>query len=215
MIDDLSARLGEALERHERTFFPPLPGRTNHLDAGILVPLVNGEELVCVVTERTAAMRHHPGEIAFPGGRPEPGDADLLATALRETREEVGVARANVLGALSSVPLFTSDHRLHPFVALLPEGDEPMVASPGEVARVHRLSIDALFGADRVHAIPFEFGDRSALCPVFEVGDRLMFGATAEVLFELLGVVAGVLDRQLPPLVAGRYTWADVFSALP
>ncbi len=215
MKAELSKRLERALARHERVFVPALPGRTNHIDAGVLVPLVDGPELVCVVTERTTALRHHPGEIAFPGGRPEPGDADRVATARREARAEVGVKEAQVLGALSSVPLFTSDHRLHPFVALLPEGEAPTVASPGEVARVHALSIDALLGAERIHAIPFAYeGDEARLCPVFEVGDRIMFGATAEVLFELLVVIAGVAGRTLPPLVPGRYAWSDVLAAL-
>src|SRR5690349_14779765 len=75
----LRDRLAAALARHPREDLPPLPGRTNHIDAGILVPLVRGEgDLGLVITERTTSLATHPGELCFPGGRPDAGDEGLL-----------------------------------------------------------------------------------------------------------------------------------------
>jgi len=211
---DTQARLAAALAAHERTVHPALPGRTNHLGAGVLVALRTTSGLEVVITERTKHLSNHPGELCFPGGRPDPQDADLLSTAIRETREEVGVAPAKVLGALSSVPLYTSDHRLHPFVGLLAPGDEPAITSPDEVATIHLLSIEALLDRAFHDAIPFRIPGMDALMPVFQVGPGFIFGGTAAVLYELLIVSAKALDRRLPPLEAGRYDWSDVMPSL-
>ena len=85
-------QVAAALAEHVRKDMAALPGRHNTLRAGILVPLVWRGELECVLTERCAKLRHHGGEVSFPGGRPEPDDVDLAATAVRETHEEIGVA---------------------------------------------------------------------------------------------------------------------------
>ena len=127
-------QVAAALAEHVRKDMAALPGRHNTLRAGILVPLVWRGELECVLTERCAKLRHHGGEVSFPGGRPEPDDVDLAATAVRETHEEIGVADVRLLGELSSVPLYTSEFRLVPFVAALP--DQPMRPAEGEVARL-------------------------------------------------------------------------------
>jgi len=88
---------------------------------------------VCVAVQRPQTLSHHPGEVSFPGGRPEPGE-DLLQTALREAREELGITPVRLLGRLSSRPVYTSHFRLEPWVAQVP--GYPTDANPGEVARV-------------------------------------------------------------------------------
>lgn len=203
--------LRDALAGHDRQEFPALPGRTNHVRAGILVPVSwRADGPVVVTTVRPKTMRMHGGEVCFPGGRPDPGDADLFATALREAREEVGIERAQLLGQLSSMPLYTSDYRLEPYVAEIPDG--PFVPNPGEVAEVLAIAIhDHLAGAS-IDAIPWVQDGVTSLSPVFTLGPHVMYGGTAHVFYELLLVVAKALGTQAPPLRPGRYRWEDLLS---
>lgn len=189
---------------------PALPGRRNHLPAGVLVPVEwVADDLRVILTERAAHLTNHPGEISFPGGRPEPQDESIEATALREAAEEVGLRGATVLGRLSSIPLYTSDFRLEPFVARVPEGAE-LVPEPGEVASIVRLSIAETLASGSLHAIPWEHEGERYLSPVFELADKLVYGGTAHALHELLQVVAPLVGTPLPPMTPGRYDWSDV-----
>ena len=207
-------RLREALERHPRLIHPPLPGRTNHLDSAVLIPLEwrPGPEKtgpVAIVTVRAAHLRHHAGEICFPGGRPEPGDADLRATALREAEEELGIVGARVVGELSSIPLYTSDYRLHPFVAEIPPTD--LTINEDEVALALRVPLGPILARPHIDAIPWQHDDLSGLSPTFELeDDHIMFGATAHAFYELLLVIAPLLGYEPQPLKAGKLRWSDV-----
>lgn len=197
-----------ALADHTPIEHPALPGRTNHKKAGVLLPLqpTGDGDLRCYVIQRTLHLRDHPGEVGFPGGKREPGDPSLAHTALRETHEELGLGDLDLLGRLSSTPLFNSDYRLEPFVAAVPPG-APLRPSPGEVAAVIGVSLRALLSAPHTEAIPFDWEGRSVLSPVFfGVAPRPMYGGSAHVLWELLTL----LGEPPPPLTAGRYTWADL-----
>jgi 8-oxo-dGTP pyrophosphatase MutT (NUDIX family) len=108
--------LREAL-RHADSWTPEWPGDGARFDdrvpaaASVLVPLVQREAgLQVLLTRRTAHLRDHAGQISFPGGRAEPGDADAAATALREAQEEVGLdpASVEVIGRLPNYTTVTS-----------------------------------------------------------------------------------------------------------
>jgi 8-oxo-dGTP pyrophosphatase MutT (NUDIX family) len=182
----------------------------------VLVPLVwEGERLTCVATLRAASLRSHAGEVCFPGGRPEPEDDDLIATALREAHEELGIEGAEILGPLSSIPLYTSDYRLRPWVAAIPP--QPLRPNPAEVASVLALDVVAQLGRSHIEAIPWthpETGDQH-LSPVFTVGEIVMYGATAHTFYELLTVLAPLFGRgQAPPCREGRWRWEDVLAGV-
>jgi 8-oxo-dGTP pyrophosphatase MutT (NUDIX family) len=202
--------LAEALSAHDRIELPALPGRRNHLRAGVLLPLVWREGPVAVVTVRAATLRKHAGEVCFPGGKPDPGDADLFATATREAREELGITEATQLGRLSSIPLYTSDYRLEPFVARVP--DAGWTPNPGEVAEVLEVSLADVLAWPHIDAIPWEHDGVEHLSPAFALGEHVMFGGTAHAFFELLQVAARSVGGQTPPLVPGRFQWSDLLD---
>lgn len=200
--------LRAVLDVYELRQMPALPGRRNDLPAGVLVPIYWDPDPVCVLTLRQSHMRSHAGEVCFPGGRPEQADGALLETALREAREEIGLHDADVLGALSSIPLYTSDYRLFPFVAGIE--NQTFCPQPSEVARLLRADIIRLLDQDQIDGIPWSHRDVSSLSPVFVIDDCVCYGATAYVLYELLMVMAPLVGRPLPSLCAGRFTWQDV-----
>ena len=187
---------------------PAHPGRRNDRLGGVLVPLRWRADLECLLILRSRHLRNHPGEIGFPGGRPEATDASIQATALREAEEELGIKNADVLGRLSSIPLFTSDFRLEPFVALVEQ--DVLLPEPGEVASVLTVGITEALSEPHIDAIPFTGWGRPMLSPVFDIGTNHLFGGTAHCFLELLQVLAPLMGQAVPPLRPGRYTWADV-----
>jgi len=203
-------QIRDALTAHTPLVFPALPGRRNHLNAGVLVPLLWAPDPRCILTVRAPQLSLHAGEVSFPGGRPDESDADLYATALREASEELGIEGSTPLGELSSVPLYTSDYRLFPFVNELSSPD--LRPNPGEVSAVLEIPLAALFGQASFHAIQSHYDGAEILCPIFEWDDAAIFGGTAFVLYELINIIASMTQRPSPPLVTGKYDWTDLLS---
>jgi 8-oxo-dGTP pyrophosphatase MutT (NUDIX family) len=155
-------------------------------EAAVLVPLFEDAagELHAVFTRRRADLRRHPGEISFPGGRRDAGEA-LLDTALREAHEEVGLppAAVQVVGALPPTPTFVTNYAIYPFVGLIAPGFA-WVLQQAEVAEVLELRLaDLRAGAGERRlvrrGIPFR-------TPTYEAGGHVIWGATARILGDLL-----------------------------
>jgi 8-oxo-dGTP pyrophosphatase MutT (NUDIX family) len=156
------------------------------VQSAVLVPLYPGAggRVHAVFTRRRDDLRRHPGEISFPGGRRDEGEA-LMDTALREAHEEIGLARAavDVLGALAPVATFVTNYAIYPFVGLL-EAPPAWVVADTEVAEVLELALDdvrAGHGERRLvrKGIPFR-------TDTYEVGPHLIWGATARIVADLL-----------------------------
>jgi 8-oxo-dGTP pyrophosphatase MutT (NUDIX family) len=157
-------------------------GRT---DAAVLVPLYSsGGELHAVFTKRRDDLRRHPGEISFPGGRYDEGERDLLATALREAEEEIGLPAdaVEVLGGLQPTPTIATGYAVYPFVGMIEPG-RAWTPSAGEVADVLELSLsDLLAGYARRRLVRRGLPIRT---DTYLVGDHLIWGATARILADL------------------------------
>ena len=203
------AGLAEALEARPHQELPALPGRSNHLRCGVLVPIRWGPDPEVLVTRRPSALRHG-GEWCFPGGRPEPGDADFYATACREGREELGLVNVVRLGRLSSMPIYTSDYRLEPFVVEVL--DETLCPNPGEVEEVKALSIIEAVQAGTVTGIPFTWDGKTQHSPIYPIEDRYLFGATAHTFMELVAIAAVLMGTEPPRFVDAEVTWDEVFA---
>ena len=154
-------------------------------EAAVLVPMHGWPEAPGLVfTERRGDLRRHAGEISFPGGRRDEGEA-LLDTALREAEEEIGLPRDNVevAGALPPIGTFVTGYKVHPFLGLIEQG-LAFTPNPSEVESVIVASLDDLigaFGRRRLvrRGVPFR-------TETFEIGDALIWGATARILTDLL-----------------------------
>ena len=159
------------------------------------------DEAMVVLTRRAQHMRSHRGEVAFPGGRQDPGE-DLWSTALREAHEEVGLDAATVtrIGELDHLRTVTSHSFIAPFVAVL-DGVPDLVASPAEVELVlhvplSELLADGVFREERWGVPPM---DRPIT--FFDVVGDTIWGATGAMLRNLLCLVTGTydpMDRPLP-----------------
>jgi 8-oxo-dGTP pyrophosphatase MutT (NUDIX family) len=156
--------------------------------AAVLVPLLVRGEPYVVLTQRVSALPTHGGQVAFPGGGVEEGDADRVATALRESHEELGLAPADVtpLGLLDD-QITPSRFVITPVVALVRAGAPPFRPNPGEVAE----AFDVPVGVLRDPARCVLQGTRTLQGLTFELWayrppGHEIWGATARVLHELL-----------------------------
>jgi 8-oxo-dGTP pyrophosphatase MutT (NUDIX family) len=162
-------------------------------DAAVLVALyLDRDRLHAVFTKRREDMRRHPGEISFPGGRHDDSDPDLLATALREAEEEIGLpaAAVRVLGALQPTPTIATGYAIYPFVGLIEPG-RAWTLSAREVAQVLELTLEDLAaGYARRRLLRRGVPIRT---DTYVVGDDLIWGATARILADLLHRIGPVL----------------------
>lgn len=157
--------------------------------AAVLAMLVGTGEPDVVFTERAAAMSRHAGEMSFPGGLEEPGDADLRATAVRETAEEIGVEvpADAVLGALPPIHTYVSGILVTPFVAVLQELPE-LTVSDAEIARVVQVSLRELAAIEEERVLREENG-ASWRGWWYVNGDTTVWGATGFMVHALLELV--------------------------
>ena len=186
--DSPEPALGELLLSAEQAAEMDAPGTK---DAAVLVPVYRSP-LTAVFTERRADLRHHPGEISFPGGRQDEPDEDLRATALREAEEEIGLAPKGVelVGALPPVGTFVTGYRIFPFVGLIDRGP---VWRPqeSEVAQVLELTLaDLVRGHEMKRLIRRGVPIKT---PTYTVNGHFVWGATARIVQSLLERLRPVL----------------------
>jgi 8-oxo-dGTP pyrophosphatase MutT (NUDIX family) len=165
--------------------------------AAVLVPLVIRDDAASVLlTKRTDHLHHHPGQISFPGGRVEHGDVSPVATALRETEEEIGLARDRIelLGALPEY--FTgTGFRVTPVVGLVHPPFE-LTLDTFEVAEAFEVPLSHFLDPANHLRHSLEIEGRTRHFHAMPYGDYYIWGATAGMLMSLYKVLAEVKPPQ-------------------
>ncbi|WP_414674536.1 CoA pyrophosphatase [Luteibacter sp.] len=194
-MDALLARLRAAVLPLEA---PPGPRGWNHADmaeligaaprrpAAVLIGIRDDREQRVVLTVRTDTLQQHAGQVAFPGGRVEPHDVDVVATALRESEEEIGLDAGMVtpLGFLEAFETI-SGYSVTPVVARI-AADAVLRPDPGEVAEVFEVPFAFFLEPANLRRYTMDFrGHRREMVEFLHAGYRI-WGVTAAILYNLL-----------------------------
>lgn len=169
------ARSDDAMDLVNRPLIP----------AAVLVGILHGPEPAVLLTKRTSTLRSHAGQVAFPGGRMEPGDAGPEAAALREAWEEVAIPpdMVEVVGRLPDYATGTG-YRVSPVLGLLPAG-LALRPNPDEVAAIFTLPLRTVLDPAAPQRRSAEFRGRMREFWVWPHPEHYVWGATAAILVHL------------------------------
>ncbi|HEY0413713.1 MAG TPA: CoA pyrophosphatase [Allosphingosinicella sp.] len=187
----LAGRLREALELGKRRTPILLEGDVldddirDPVPAAVLVAVVDRPDPTVILTERPGTMRMHPGQISFPGGRIDPGDADAIAAALREAEEEIALPRhrVEVIGTADRYRTITG-FEVTPVVGVVPPGLD-LRPQPGEVAAMFEAPLHWLLDPARQVVRTAVFRGRERSYYEIEWEGRRIWGATAAMIVNL------------------------------
>lgn len=154
--------------------------------AGVLIPIIDRTAgLSVLLTQRSPDLKHHAGQVSFPGGRMEAGDADIVATALRETHEEVGIHpdEVEVAGFLDPSPTVTG-YAVTPVVGLVAAGFR-LAIDYTEVEAAFEVPLRFLLDRRNQEHSERDFEGTRVPIVEFNYGSRRIWGATAAMLLTL------------------------------
>lgn len=157
--------------------------------AAVLLPITRSETPELVLTLRASGLSTHGGEVAFPGGRCDPEDCDLVHTALREAEEEIGLAPGlvEVVGPLSAL-VSRYGIKVTPFVGFIPEY---LVYRPNdaEIAAVFNVPLEFFCSDPRDMTHRIDYQGRSWYVPSYTYGEFKIWGLTAIMVVELVNLL--------------------------
>jgi len=154
--------------------------------AGVLIPVLERSgQLSVLLTQRSAELKHHAGQVSFPGGRMEDADEDVVQAALRETHEEVGIPpeAITVIGYLDPMPTVTG-YAVTPVVGMV-SGDAPLRLDRTEVEYAFEVPLTYLLDERNERASEREYQGRTIPTVEFHYESERIWGATAHMVIEL------------------------------
>jgi 8-oxo-dGTP pyrophosphatase MutT (NUDIX family) len=190
----LKARLARPMPRHDPDdhHMTRIPEGLSVTDAAVMVPLVNRQsELHVLLTQRTAHLNDHAGQISFPGGRVDAMDASREETALRETEEEIGLPRSRimVLGRLPEYEIPTG-FRITPIVGWI-EPPFDLALDAFEVACAFEAPLSHFLDPERYERREYDYDGRHRHYMAIPYEGRYIWGATAGMLYSFARVLGG------------------------
>jgi 8-oxo-dGTP pyrophosphatase MutT (NUDIX family) len=207
-VDDLTEEeIAQFLEKHNRenlntspipdvrytSIYKPPAARPS----AVLVPLLRiHHKWHVLLTRRNAHLAEHSGQVAFPGGRADPHDKDLLQTALREAQEEIGLdpARVRILGRLPDFVTITG-YQITPFVSVIP-WPYPYKPEQDEVSRVFTIPLEWLADTshyeERIREVPPSIGGNGSAIFFNPYDGEILWGASARIMLAFLQILGSV-----------------------
>lgn len=200
--ENLKERLSQPLPGAEAHAFALPPNRkqtdisqlveANVRKAAVLALIENhADQPHIILTRRSTYNGTHSGQISFPGGKQEKEDSSFIATALRETEEEIGIdsKKVEVIGSLSPIYIPPSNFLVYPFVAISDEVQEK-TREVKEVDTIFSLALEDLFKSETLAETSVELSQGLKVkVPAFQIAGLKIWGATAMMLAELREVV--------------------------
>ncbi|MEY3659080.1 MAG: hypothetical protein RLZZ561_529 [Pseudomonadota bacterium] len=188
----LSARLRAALAVGHARDLTLLEGDGHHderpthsVEAAVLVAITDRAKPGVILTQRPETMRKHAGQVAFPGGRVDPEDADLVSAALREAEEEVALARHHVdLVGLTDPYRTITGYCVTPVLGVIPP-DLPLIANADEVAAIFEAPLDFLMDPANHRTTTVDWNGRARTYYEMHWDGRRIWGATAAMIVNL------------------------------
>jgi 8-oxo-dGTP pyrophosphatase MutT (NUDIX family) len=177
--------LSEFISRFQLQLPQPGSFAVNCHHAAVLIPIICRSEPTLLLTRRSDHLRKHAGQVAFPGGKADPGDSSLIDTALREAEEEVAIpaSAVRVLGQLAPLDS-TSGYQVTPIVGLVP----PNIAFHGneeEVAGLFEIPLHEALSLSRYYSLDIHRGGINHQVYLSWYGNQCVWGLTAAIIRRL------------------------------
>ncbi len=175
LLNELKSRLSTLID-------PRIESGGGYRLASVLV-VIYGEEPIVIMTEKPKHMKFHAGEISFPGGKFDSDDQDLLETALRETREEIGLAitKEQVIGQLEPVVTLNSGFLILPFISIVDE--IPSLLANAEVEKIFHIPLESFLKTQAGDPVPSHNVTEKTY--TFEYQNQIVWGASARILKQI------------------------------
>ena len=167
----------------------PLKNSQIQKRASVIIPLLEVEcEVFVMLTQRSKRLRSHAGQVSFPGGKQDQRDANSLETAIRETREEIGLPKEKIeiIGTLDQI-LSLHHYLVTPFVAIIP-GDFVPIPNEDEIDAVFKVPLSFFMKNDQHWTEEFETPFAKVIVHHFEFEGFDIWGLTAKLILRLLEI---------------------------
>ncbi len=174
-LDDLKSKLSTSLN-------PTIETNGKYRLASILVVIYDDDPII-IMTEKPKHMKFHAGEISFPGGKLDYEDSDLLETALRETREEIGlpISKEQVIGQLEPVVTLNSGFLILPFISVV--NQIPKLSANAEVEKIFHIPLETFLKTEAKDPDPSHNLIQEMY--TFEYQNQIVWGASARILKQI------------------------------